>query len=415
MMDRKSIEISGSHNITACRSIRIGDLKVYINDNEKDITEAFKAADNLFRSEIKSDGLIFRGKEEIVYSCQELFTSLMQIGIPLNAEIRIPFHIVSALSGMRERDPDRDFSTSDIRVAVVNCIGGLVYEGYNEENINNENVNMWEAAYIRRYGNPGASYFLIVIDNEEEKPLSHKYIQEVIIPHLLKRVIGQEECTLLHKQYPCVFSSSQIERMSREIWRFVSVLNLYNIRYKTLINLLQDLILQPPHPWCVNRKTKDVVTEYNLERANHHLQSIRNPDNVSNPCLFNQSASECFMHLCAAILSQYGAFLGVNTCYGLKELKRFLSLKDKGQALWSCCKISQLERDLEAIDCSSESLRSRLERVQHNLNSRDNSEQKFCSLSKGARELAEIVLELCPGHPSTNAIKQTLNYYSIIS
>ncbi|MCW5200323.1 hypothetical protein VU07_00685 [Desulfobulbus sp. F4] len=409
MMDSKRIEVSGCKNLTAGRNIRIGDLKVYINDDETDITEAFKAADNLFRSEVKADGIILRGKEEVVYSSQALFTSLMQIGLPLNAAIRIPFHITSTLSDMRDLDPDKVFSTSDIRVAVVNCIGGLVYEGYNDDNVNSENVNMWEAAYIRRYGNPGANYFLIVLDNEEEKPLSHRYLQEVVIPHLLKRVIGPEECNLLHKQFPCVFSSKQIERMSREIWRFVSVLNLYSIRYKTLINLLQDLILQPPHPWIVNKQTKDIVTEYNLERANHHIQFIRNPDNVSNPCLFNQSASECFMHLCAAILSQYGAFLGVNTCYGLRELRRFLSLKDKRQELWSCCKISQLERDLESISCSTDSLFNRLDRVKYNLDSRDNSEQKFHSLSKGARELAEIVIELCPRHPSTNALKNTLN------
>ncbi len=403
MMNRKNIDVSGSGNTTAGRDI----IEVCIkqNNNEKDFAEFFKSADNLFRSRIEADGLIFRGKEKVRYSSEELFTSLMQIGIPIKAALNIPFQIVSTLSEMREFEYDKEFSTADIRVAVVKCIGGLIYHNHNDED-----VNMWEAAYIRRYGNPGANYFLIVLDNEEEKQLNHDYLQQVVIPHLLKRVIGPEECNLPHKQFSCIFSGAQIGRMSREIWRFVSFLNLYNIRYKTLINLLQDLILQPPHPWIVNRDTKHIVTEYNIERAVHHFKSICNPNKVPNPDLFNQSAKECFMHLCAAILSQYGAFLGVNTRYGLRELIRCLSLKNKNQVLWSCCKIISLESDLKSIGCSRRSMISRLERIKYNLDHREDGKEKFHSLSRGARELSEIVLELCHGYSSNMALKNTLHY-----
>ena len=393
------IDVTGTGHITAGGNVNISRTNI-----EKDligIEEIFVIADESFRSNVDESGLIYRGDEKVKYSSKELFTSLMQICIPFEASIRIPFQIVNILSDIKEYDEDKVVTTSDIRIAVVQCIGGLVYLNHTEEE-----VNMWTAAYIRRYGNPGND-FLIVIDNGQEKQLNHEYAQTVLIPHLLRRTIGPNECQVPQNSYPAIFSSTQIERMSREILRFVSVLNLYTIRYKTLIHLLQDLVLQPPHPWIVNKDTQRFAILYNIDRANHHLKLIIDSRNINNPALFNQAARECFMHLCAIILSYYGAFLGVNTRYGLLELIRLLRMKRKNPALWSYCNISEIDDDLKPLGCCAYSMVCRLERINHNLMGSDGAD-KFESLSNAARELAEIVVEICDIPQAKDKLGRTL-------
>jgi hypothetical protein len=195
--------------------------------------------------------------------------------------------------------------------------------------------------------------------------------------------------------------------MSREILKFVRTLNLYSIRYKTLLNLLQDIVLQPPHPWIVNRQTKDAVTDYNIDKAQHHFRFIAHPELVTNPALFNQSAKECFMHLSASLLSHYGAFLGVSNRYGLLELIRILKLSRKNPALWSYCEIQQFESDLAKSECTLVSFQNRLERIKHQMESPD-SQTKYTAVAKSAREFSALILAICSSYDATPKLHNAL-------
>lgn len=387
----KDIDVEGKSNVTAGRDVKI----FSINGVSRNVGEVFKAADDAFKAQIQENGMIKRGDKDIEYSSKSLFGSLMQLGIPFDASINIPFQIVSVLSDMLELNGRDKITTADIRIAVVECIGGLIYDNHTEEE-----VSMWSAAYIRRYGNP-SSQSLLVNDNGDEKELTYDYVKKTVIPHLFKRIVGLEGRNNPISEYPVAFTSVTIDRMSNEIVRFFNTLNLYCIRYKTLINLLEDLVIEPPHPWIVNSKTKKSVTEYNLDRAAHHLALMKNQSAKNIPALFNQASRECFMHLSASILSKYGAFLGVGSRYGMLELRRILSLKDGNAALWEYCNLCDIDKDLDKIGCSTETIIARLNRILHQQNIPD-KDGKFDALFKEAVELSEIVVDLTKSYPRAN-------------
>jgi hypothetical protein len=398
-MAAQKFGVNGSANITAGGSVNI----LNVDGSYTDIAEIFASADASFRTNVEESGILFRGDQEVVFSAEKLFSSLMQIGLPFEASIRIPFQIVPVLANLKDAEPDKTFTTSDIRVAVVHCIDGLVYQDHTVEE-----VNMWASAYIRRFGNPNNDY-LMVIDNGEERPLNHEYAQSVLIPHLLRRIIGAEECNAPEEQFPEIFSTTQMDRMSREILKYVTALNVYCVRYKTLLYLLQDLVLEPPHPWIVSKESKATVANYNIRNADHHLLQLGRGTSVKNPALFNQSARECFMHLSAAILSHYGAFLGVSNRYGFLELIRLLKLRKSNLALWSYCAVREIEGDLRTLNCTVGSLLNRLERIMHNLNAPD-GDAKYAGISLNAAQFAEIVVELCPGYEASAKLRRSLSF-----
>jgi len=129
-----------------------------------------------FRQEVSESGQILRLSSPIEYSAEALFTSLMQIGLPANVALKIPFAIVTFLKERADENEESHLlTTGDIRVAVVDAMETLVNTGA----VSAETVSMWCAAYIRRYGNP-ANQFVKVIDNEEERDLNYDYIETVL-------------------------------------------------------------------------------------------------------------------------------------------------------------------------------------------------------------------------------------------
>lgn len=74
-----------------------------------------------------------------------------------------------------------------------------------------------------------------------------------------------------------------------------------------------------------------------------------------------------FQYSSAAILSRYGAFLGVGPNYGLNELNRVLRLIHKHQILWDYCSLNQIESDLKRLGSSTIELQQVANKVQEHL------------------------------------------------
>jgi len=385
---KNDISVDGSSNLTAGQNIII--IRGYANGIETNINlqEYFSKIDKIFRETIKKEGTIIQAGKKIDYSSRKLFESLMHIGMPLEVAIEIPKNIIPMLEEEKEKEPKRDLTTADIRLSVARCIDRFSLIENKEKGFDKEDVYRWSAAYIRRYGNP-KSQFIKVIDCEEEKELNYDYIQKKIIPHLLRRIMGLDAKTRPEKEFQKVFTKETQGRISREILCFSNKLEIYQIRYKTLINILEDVALNPPHPWIVNKETISSVIDYNIERAEKHLKEIKSQKNKDIEIIYDLSTVDCIMHLCAAILANYGAFLGVGTKYGFLELRRILDLKSKNPAFWSYCKIKEIDKDLEKIGWCIESFSERLEKIKHCSDIKD--PKKRCEeLKKSAFELAEI-------------------------
>lgn len=123
--------------------------------------------------------------------------------------------------------------------------------------------------------------------------------------------------------------------MAREIMHITGHLDLYSIRYKALIHLIQEILLQPPHPWLVSEETIPSVFEYNVERMEAHYQTLTELLDLSEvPSTSYHHLKEFFQHASAAILTRYGGFLGVGDHYGLLELNRTLALIYNDINLW---------------------------------------------------------------------------------
>lgn len=331
-----------------------GDLVLQLSVSEQPdiLKQFFAAADSRFRSEISESGKIIRISQEINFSSEALFTSLMQLGLPPDVALKIPLEIVETLKEiLDDRDPSKLITTSDIRVAIVRVLEGLTNTG----RFSIETTSMWAAAYIRRYGNPDND-FIKVVDHGSERELNYEYIGTVVLPHLLSRVIGLPRDSAPDQLFKKIFSNSIIAGMSTEIMRSVNTLNLYSISYRTLLYLVQDLILEPPHPWLVNQATQGKVVEYNCERMLHHYSKIGESRLERNIALSHHAYQEYFRHACAAILAMYGAFLGVGSRYGLLELIRLLKMRRTNAPMWSYCKIRSIDSDLQCMGISTEQL-----------------------------------------------------------
>lgn len=381
------VSSTGTSNVSAGRDATIITTypALHVPNN---FNAVFESADNYFSKEVHPSGKIMRKDEEVNYSSKALFSSLMRIGIPFEAAIQIPFQIVPWLvDAAHGAEAEAPIATSDIRSAVLHVIGGLAYGTHKTEE-----VHMWCAAYVRRFGNP-QNQFLKVIDNDEEKDLDYEYVRKTIIPHLLSRIIGLDRIidpTIIYKE---ILSKKNIEAMSREIVSTLRELNVYTIRYRTVIRLIEDIIIEPPHPWIVNIETMDKVAHYNKERAEHHYREIERPLVRGNIASFNRSSREFFTHSCAAILSKYGAFLGVGSRYGLIELRRILKLKEKNPSMWNYCKIHNIDSDLVSIGLQVSVFSNLLDRTMHHLENGD-SEKKVDAILDHARDFRKIAFQL---------------------
>lgn len=354
------------------------------------LSHLFATADSEFRQRVRRDGKLKRISETIDFSAESLFTSLMQIGLPPAVAIRIPFEIIPYLISETPNLAEKVLTTADIRIAVVHALHSLENVGP----FNRETISIWSAAYIRRYGNP-STQFVKVIDNGEEVDLNYDYIRRTVLPHLVTRILQLPKDADPIEKYGDVFSSTVLSGMSQEIISAVNTLNLYGIRYKTLLNLLQDLVLEPPHPWMVSPESSAKVVDYNIERAEHHLTRATSSLNKGSLSIAKQAVGESAKHTSAAMLAHYGAFLGVGDRYGLLELRRMLRLRLSNAQLWEFCHFHNIERDLRAMGSGIDALAACVARMQSGLASPSLEPKVVESLRTNSLILLQVAKSLC--------------------
>jgi hypothetical protein len=324
----------------------------------------FTGIDIQFRQRVAHNGKLKRMARLVDFSSATLVGSLLELGLPLSLSLHVPSSVIDILETLiKDGIIDDEVESSHIRTAVVRSFDRL------QENpeFSPDRIELTRSSYIRRYGNPDNQY-LKVIDYGVEKDLNYSFITNELLPHVLKRILDTTDSPVfLYKE---VFTGSRMKEMAREVLYAAGQLNVYSIRYKSLIHLIQDLVLQPPHPWIVSKETEEDVYKYNLERMDSHFGAISDAlqqDEI--PSVSYHHLKEFFQHSSASILSRYGGYLGVGSQYGMLELTRTLSLLNGNIVLWDNCRISQIESDLEKLDCSLAFFRRAASKVQEKLTS----------------------------------------------
>lgn len=375
--------IEGDNNLQAGRDITITNT-VAPTPSPND----FDRLDEEFRRSVSASQTIFRAEKPVQFTSEGLFTSLMRIGVSYKDAWEITARVIQELADLKENSsPEWQPTTGDIRNSVMTTLSALG----SEKNHSTEQTNFWFAAYIRRYGTP-INDCIKVIDHDQLVDLNHEFITETLLPHLFSRIIGLDRTeNPLERYATTIFPRQTRDQMTRAVLSYTRELNLYSIRYKTLIHLLQDLILEPPHPWIVNGATQDRVTRYNVERALAHYRDISGGGKQFG---FEYSAKECLQHLGAALLSKYGCFLGVDYKYGLFELRRILKLKAENCELWDCCAISRLPSDLKASGVDVQMFNRLLESARNlwHLRQSQNTNDKLLECAKNFMKMATPIL-----------------------
>lgn len=314
--------------------------------------------------------------DEVDFSANRLFSSLSNIdigpGIILVVIQRLPGLIRNALSAGGK------FTTGTVRSAVARAIEGIdpaellhgVDEiGFAEGSLSNaEKLNRlesrrreWLQRYCRKYGNPTQQTEVIELDGSKHK-LTYEYLRSVLVPHALRHLLDityeVKKSVLITKAAIGYMSESSLEEIRR--------LSLYSIRYRSALYLIEELALQPPHPWVVTKETQKSTLEYDLDRARAHRASFTDQPDMM-PQERRHHALETFHHLCSAIMAVYGGFLGSHHTSPMSVLKNWMSIQHDNPALWDFCELRFLEADLRSVGSNETSFMGTLNALQREL------------------------------------------------
>jgi hypothetical protein len=348
MFRSDKVEIRGDRNLNAGNDIIIHEAQS-LRDR---IREQFVATDNRINAIIPRKILSPRRNFSLeAFSSEKLFTSLITIGILVEAAWQVTEsldqHLIQTISSSDV------VTTAHIRKAVSAAI-------YRLEGFSPHAVQEWGDLYARRYGSPDERLKVIHQDGSEED-LDYRFLYRHLIPHLVERILNVESYESVRK----TLGSMSIRRIADQILAHVKSLNLYSLRYKTLLYLAHDLATQPPHPWFVETPYFGRTVAYDLDRAMDHANQLDNLLALGDTPGCTHAVYETVHHSCSAILAYYGAFLGSKHLESLPKLINVLQIASEtgNHTLWAQCKIRQIDGDLQGIGLSRASFVRRLAKI----------------------------------------------------
>jgi hypothetical protein len=367
-----NINVSGSGHITAGRSITIF--------SGNDTLEALKAKLvelDAFLSSQLGEVVSSRTNTVVPFSSDKIISSLVALDIAPYAAHKVVFELQKYIQ--RPTGVDRT-TTNAIRMAVARAIFNIDFgpelNGKRDE---------WAKRYARRYGNPDQLLLVIHRDGQHE-PLDYKYIKQQLVPHVLRRIW---EVNDVSKFIGWLISQQAIAEMAESILNEVKRLDVYSIRYKTLLYIAEDIALQPPHPWLVSPLSQERTVAYDFERIKVHLTRLEGGESEESKW---QAVGECIHHSCSGILALYGYFLGSRYLSTLSNLKAAIDMNLENAPLWGFCEIRNIEADLLAAQTSVSTLSQLLKKTEKMLAVR--SSENLKAVSKLGIELADAALRL---------------------
>ncbi len=379
-MSKDKIHIDGVGNIAAGGNVSISSGKSLPEQFRKKINEVDKKIEGM----LPGGRLLAPTMNNTFqpFSSGKILTSLFHIGIPVEVGISVIDSLDKYLKKVIAGQPQ--ITTAHVRKAV-----SLTLYGTNEDGFSEGDVQIWGDLYARRYGNPDER-IKVIHRNGEFDNLDYHFLVNTLIPHLAERILHIPPQKI--KKY--VLSKIKMRRMAELIIEHVKNMNLYSIRYKTLLYIAQDFAVQPPHPWFVEDAFISPSVDYDLERAADHSMRMKEGFDGGDIIASKHSCSECVHHSCSAILGFYGAYLGCKHLEPLFNLITWLDIcvKDDNMALWEFCKIKQIEGDLQAVGVDISDFLNLLDRISKHVSVIHDNRLK--NLINNAEKLNNITLEI---------------------
>lgn len=336
----------GSGNTNTVNSNNILTFTININGNTecvglsdlfKAIGKNFKEIDKEINESLPQKVLVNKTNYNEAYQTNKIITSLLQLGIPIEATYEIAQATVNRIKEfiLTNKDETVQLTTKDIRKMVSVSIQEMDIERFSYSNIEN-----WNNLYIRRYGHNNKRVEIYYSDSDRIDSISYDYINS----KLLKDIIY--EITKGKIRYETI-SSRYRNDIATEILAFINRCDLYRINYDVLKSIIKEIAVQPPHPWFINNETRKEIMHYDAECLDTNIVKLEYSLDNNLDC--SQSVKiEILHHASALILEKYNYFLGcydLSSFFLLKDLLNNVVNKEKWDLAISFSKLSHLLSD----------------------------------------------------------------------
>lgn len=292
-------------------------------------------------------------KRDIVFDAGKIIESLISSGVPLLNT----FHVLDEAKRLIFCEHKNTIlKTSEISGYIRSSLHCLERFG-----VSAHACQEWGDTYVRKYGNPHGKMKVIHRDGTFDD-LDFEYVKTHLLPEILSEI-----CSMPTSKLSSVFHRKDFVDMANELMNVIQGFGLYRIHHRTLLLLSMDIALQPPHPWFpTNTQALDNV-EYDMERANHHLEVMRiSLENRVFPRARN-SFRECLSHCASALLAYYNEVLGCGELAPFHNLREAIkSIQDHSDDIRiKNSKIHLLSQDICLIGLSLSDLQELLSRLNH--------------------------------------------------
>lgn len=269
-------------------------------------------------------------KEYEDFNAWKIFGSLVNIGVFYPVALRLCVQVVETVTSPDYPSKELLHSSTIKEVILKTLIKS--HELFPE--LNEFDIGIWASKYARHYDkNRG----FVLFEGGREEPISYNLLKTEIIKEAVVQITGNEI-------YYIKIPTSELERMSSEIMRFIKSLGISKINREILLKTVIEYVSEPPHPWFVYNNRQDIL-DYHKKNTDKHLSELIELTK-NNPILQIEAA----YHLFAAYLTIYDNFVGCTEISPIIILKNSIDLigtRENDRLPMRRCLLMQLKDDLK--------------------------------------------------------------------
>lgn len=308
----------------------------------------FKEEDHEINTQISGGVTTTKTNECSPFRSDKILASLIKIGLPLDLTVKVLEMVINDIQSLVTKT--HVLSTKEIRRFVADAIRNI-------ESVDKFEAEEWSYRYTRKYGHDSRR---IVICNhpiygnvEISYPLIHEIIKDAfskVIP--VKAVEG--------------IPRRQLDNIACYVVEFVNGCDVYYFDYELLQKMVIEMACQPPHPWLITDKTRDLLYEYDIEAIQSNIVQTQKAE-ITDESSLKYCCYEIVHHASSLILEKYKWFLGLDdftSFYILKDLVNKYNQAEFSVILSLNDSMQKLERDLSLIGESIDSMYSLLSEVE---------------------------------------------------
>lgn len=317
-----------------------------IKDILSGLNGLFKEEDVAINSHIPNGVKAVKTGEPTMFRSERILSSLIKIGMPIELAVRTLEKVIEEITVFVSQN--KHLSTKDIRRIVSGAIRKI-------ESIDDFDAEEWSYRYTRKYGHDSRQIEIYNYPVLGQVKVSYAVISDVI-KAAFERIIPKEAVMAIPR--------AQMDHMSEYVIEFINGCELYYIEYNTLINMINELSRQPPHPWLITDSTRELLKNYDAEAIQSNL------DKLVAETLFDEE-TYCYLeiihHGASLILQKYQWFLGTedfSAFYILISLLKKYKTLDFKQIRETNNTIQHFERDLVLAGYSISEFQEMLSEVQ---------------------------------------------------